>query len=272
MKKLLFLSLCACAIAGCHHDTTPVANTPENATTTTTSTTSGPTPQTGKLKDLVIKDVKVGTGNGFKDSARPVANGDMVYVTYKGKLADGTVFDTNQDNGKPPFNFVVGEGSVIPGWDRGLVGMVIGGERNLSIPSSLGYGEAGQPPVIPGNADLYFNIKLLDIVRKGEEVYVYKDDKKIGTGPAATEKSKVTIKYSVQDVTGKVVDNNGGKPIDIKLGEGQGMQAIETGIIGPPPMKVGGIRALHIPPQFMLQGKGVIRGPQIVTIELVKVS
>ena len=271
MNKLFILSICTCLLAGCKPDTSANNATPNATTTTTTGSAEMPT-QGAKLTKLESKDVKVGTGNGFKYSTKPVENGDKVIVTYKGKLAEGTVFDTNQDNGKPPFSFVVGEGSVIPGWDRGLIGMVVGGERNLSIPSSLGYGEAGQGQ-IPPNADLYFNIKLLDVVKKGEEVFIYKDDKKTGSGKAVRDGAKVTIRYSVKDVAGKTVDTNHDKPISFTIGKGQGNQAIETGMIGPPAMKEGGIRALHIGPQFALAGNGVARNmPQTVSIELVKVQ
>jgi FKBP-type peptidyl-prolyl cis-trans isomerase len=86
-------------------------------------------------------------------------------MKYYGTLAaDGTLFDENYT--KPSgFAFTLGSGQVIKGWDQGLVGMKVGGERRLVIPAALGYGEAGSPPKIPANADLVFVVKLLRIVK-----------------------------------------------------------------------------------------------------------
>jgi len=81
-------------------------------------------------------------------------------MKYYGTLAsDGTMFDENYT--KPEgFAFRLGSGQVIKGWDQGLGGMKVGGERRLVIPAALGYGEAGSPPKIPANADLVFVVKL----------------------------------------------------------------------------------------------------------------
>jgi len=271
MNKLLILSLCACALVSCKNDNAAANNPSTPSESASTTTTAGGGNQGSHLAKLKIEDVKVGKGNGFPYSKNPVAEGDRVYVVYTGKLADGTMFDSNDEKGKPPFSFVVGEGSVIPGWDQGLVGMVVGGERKLSIPYSLGYGDAGHPPAIPGKSDLFFDIKLLDVTKKGGEVDVWKRDVKIGDGPAVHKDAKVTLKYSVQDVSGAMVDNNGGKPTPVTMGSGQLKEAVEIGMLGPPAMKVGGIREIHIGQQFAMQGRG-FAGPQIVTIELLKVG
>lgn len=102
---------------------------------------------------LVMQDEVVGTGAG----AQP---GDTVSVNYTGKLADGTVFDTSV--GKAPFQFTLGAGQVIPGWDQGLVGMQVGGKRLLIIPPELAYGAQGIGP-IPPNATLTFEVEMLKI-------------------------------------------------------------------------------------------------------------
>ncbi|OGO27148.1 MAG: peptidylprolyl isomerase [Chloroflexi bacterium RBG_16_52_11] len=97
-------------------------------------------------------------------SGAEVKAGDTVSVHYTGWLTDGTKFDSSLDRDKP-FQLQVGAGGVIQGWDEGLVGMKVGGERRLTIPAALAYGEAGSPPVIPPNATLIFDIKLLEITQ-----------------------------------------------------------------------------------------------------------
>lgn len=102
--------------------------------------------------EVKIEDLHVGTG-------LTVGAGMSLTVNYTGTLTDGTVFDTSIGN--RPFTFVLGVGEVIAGWDRGLVGMKVGGQRKLTIPSELGYGPQGSDP-IPPNATLIFEVELLD--------------------------------------------------------------------------------------------------------------
>lgn len=101
-----------------------------------------------------IEDTQPGTGAAAKD-------GDQITVNYTGKLQDGTVFDTSV--GKTPFEFTLGGGQVIPGWDQGLLGMKVGGKRTLTIPPSLAYGEQGAGSTIPPNATLIFDVELISI-------------------------------------------------------------------------------------------------------------
>ena len=108
-----------------------------------------------EVKELVKEDVKVGTGPEAK-------SGDTVKVQYTGRLMSGTKFDSSV--GRDPFEFTIGTGSVIKGWDQGVVGMRVGGKRKLTIPSRLAYGKKGSPPKIPANAALKFDIELLEIV------------------------------------------------------------------------------------------------------------
>jgi len=84
----------------------------------------------------------------------------MVSVHYTGRLENGTKFDSSLDHGKP-FDFAIGTGSVIKGWDEGLMSMKVGGKRKLIIPPALGYGVAGRPPTIPANSTLIFDVELL---------------------------------------------------------------------------------------------------------------
>ncbi|HWB34359.1 MAG TPA: FKBP-type peptidyl-prolyl cis-trans isomerase [Candidatus Paceibacterota bacterium] len=100
---------------------------------------------------LVAQDETVGTG-------ATAQVGDTITVDYTGKLEDGTVFDTSV--GKTPYTFVLGTGSVIPGWDQGLQGMKVGGKRLLIIPPSLAYGSQDYGP-IPANSTLIFEVTLI---------------------------------------------------------------------------------------------------------------
>jgi peptidylprolyl isomerase len=88
--------------------------------------------------------------------------GQTVSVQYTGTLENGTKFDSSYDHGQP-YNFQIGRGSVIKGWDEGLMTMKVGGKRRLTVPPSLGYGPRGQPPKIPGNSTLIFDVELLDV-------------------------------------------------------------------------------------------------------------
>ena len=101
-----------------------------------------------------VRDLRIGEGA----EARA---GQTVSVHYRGTLADGTEFDANQP-GARPFTFPLGQGRVIAGWDEGVAGMRVGGERQLVIPSSMGYGERGTGP-IPGNANLVFTVTLVRV-------------------------------------------------------------------------------------------------------------
>jgi FKBP-type peptidyl-prolyl cis-trans isomerase len=103
---------------------------------------------------LGIKIVKEGT-------RAPAAVGDSVSIDYTGTLEDGTVFDSSE--GRAPLNFTLGQGRVIAGWEQGILGMQVGEERQLDIPADLAYGAQGYPPVIPPNATLRFDVKLVAI-------------------------------------------------------------------------------------------------------------
>ncbi|MFO0593410.1 MAG: FKBP-type peptidyl-prolyl cis-trans isomerase [Polyangiaceae bacterium] len=112
-------------------------------------------PEAPEPSDLVKEDISVGTGPEAKD-------GDKVWVHYTGRLAkNNKQFDSSV--GKKPLDVELGKGDVIKGWDLGLVGMKVGGKRKLTIPSKLGYGDAGHPPDIPPKATLVFDVELLSI-------------------------------------------------------------------------------------------------------------
>ena len=106
----------------------------------------------GKLQ---IEEMVVGTGDEAKQ-------GKLVSVHYTGWLTNGTKFDSSKDRGQP-FQFPLGRGHVIQGWDEGVQGMKVGGKRKLTIPAALGYGTRGAGGVIPPNATLLFEVELLGV-------------------------------------------------------------------------------------------------------------
>lgn len=140
----------------------PSSSTSTSATATAKTPTSGPlskephiTPPSGPPPTkLVTKEIITGTGAEAK-------TGSAVAVNYVGALYhSGKVFDASWKRNEP-FTFTLGKGQVIPGWEQGVVGMKVGGRRELIIPAALGYGAKGSPPTIPPNEPLIFIVDLL---------------------------------------------------------------------------------------------------------------
>jgi FKBP-type peptidyl-prolyl cis-trans isomerase FkpA len=104
---------------------------------------------------LQVRDDVVGTGQEAKA-------GDNVSVHYTGTLLDGKKFDSSRDRGQP-FQFALGAGQVIRGWDEGVAGMKVGGRRTLVIPPELGYGSRAMGSAIPANSTLVFDVELLGV-------------------------------------------------------------------------------------------------------------
>jgi peptidylprolyl isomerase len=171
MKALMLtISLCAAlVVAGCggsndssSSSTASTAESTESAATSESTTGSELTkpkvvvPKGAPPKKLEIKDITEGSGAEAKA-------GDEVTVQYVGvDYKTGKEFDASWDRGEP-FSFTLGAGQVIGGWDKGVVGMKVGGRRELIIPPGLAYGSAGAPPAIAPNATLVFVIDLLAI-------------------------------------------------------------------------------------------------------------
>jgi len=140
---------------------------------------------------LKIDDVKLGTGAVVKAY-------DVIEVQYIGTLATtGKEFDSSVKKDKP-FRFQVGVGRVIKGWEQGLVGMKVGGERNLTIPPDLGYGDRARGELIPANSTLKFNIKLIRILPAAKIEIITP-----GTGDALKPGEMLECKLSVKLPSGK---------------------------------------------------------------------
>lgn len=105
--------------------------------------------------ELKITDTLVGTG-------KAAVKGALLVCNYEGFLRDGTKFDSSYDHGRP-FQFVIGSGRVIKGWDQGLMGMQEGGKRTLFVPAHLAYGERQMGKFITPHSDLTFYIELLEV-------------------------------------------------------------------------------------------------------------
>lgn len=124
--------------------------------TTAPSPSISPIPTFAPVTQLKIEDIKIGMG-------AEVASGSAVAVNYIGRLTNGQIFDTSLTQGRQPLTFQVGAGKVIKGWDEGIIGMKIGGQRRLTIPPDKAYGSQGAGQAIPPNATLIFDIELLDV-------------------------------------------------------------------------------------------------------------
>jgi FKBP-type peptidyl-prolyl cis-trans isomerase len=150
MRRIIVLmAVLALAIA-------PMAaqQTPAKKTAPAKTTKAEPAPVTTP-SGLKYWDLKVGTGT-------EAVKGKTVRVHYTGWLTNGKKFDSSVDRNEP-FQFTIGAGNVIKGWEEGVVGMKVGGKRKLQIPPDLAYGKEGYPGVIPPNSTLIFQIELLGV-------------------------------------------------------------------------------------------------------------
>lgn len=155
MLRLALISCAALMLAGCFatSDTeAPEAAMPPPATQQQMA--QAPAAPAATRDGVTRLDLKIGSGAEAR-------SGQRVRVHYTGKLTNGTTFDSSV--GKAPFTFALGAGQVIKGWDLGVAGMKVGGQRRLTIPPDFGYGSRGAPPVIPPNATLVFDVELLGI-------------------------------------------------------------------------------------------------------------
>ena len=154
MKRLLagaMILVAAVAVAQTAPAKPKVKVVPPNTNAPTRVTGDGVKTDSG----LQYWEIRVGNGEVAKE-------GSHVRVHYSGWLTTGKKFDSSVDRGQP-FDFTIGNGEVIKGWEEGVAGMKVGGKRQLRIPPELGYGAGGSPPDIPANATLIFDIQLLAV-------------------------------------------------------------------------------------------------------------
>ena len=151
MSRILSLSLFALVflIAGCASENADVA-----------AETDAEAPE--YLEDLIITDLVEGDGNMIVAGQTAVAHYTLWFRDVTAEDEKGEMVQSSKEGGQP-IPFQIGTGRVIPGWDQGVPGMKIGGTRELRVPYSLAYGEAGRPGVIPPKQDLIFEIELVEI-------------------------------------------------------------------------------------------------------------
>ena len=155
-KQFLAIVIVLLVAASClaqTHTTTKKRTTtaPANANLPTKVTGEGTKTATG----LQYWDIKIGAGE-------KAIRGEKVDVDYTGWLTNGKKFDSSVGTGHP-FEFALGHGDVIKGWDEGVAGMKVGGKRQLRIPPDLAYGERGYPGAIPPNSTLIFDVQLVAV-------------------------------------------------------------------------------------------------------------
>jgi peptidylprolyl isomerase len=203
--------------------------------------------------ELVITDITDGEGEGAK-------SGDTIYVNYVGVLSkDGTRFDGNY--GKSPFAVTLGVGAVIEGWDTGLIGMKVGGRRQLDIPADLAYGDAGAGDTIKAGDALSFVIDAVAIIPATDPASkpdvtvegaanvdaVQTDDLVDGEGTKVEAGMTVALHLvAFRADTGEEITGTWeqGAPITFELVDGGTLPGLIEGITG---MKVGGRRQVRIP-------------------------
>lgn len=300
------LLVAAAVMSACGGAATPSTNESTDAESGDTATVATPATDTEEVgaSDPVtdtaatdapamptISDAAVTTDSGlqYEDTATgegdAAAAGDMVSVHYSGFLEDGTMFDSSVTRGQP-FQFTLGSGQVIPGWDEGVAGMQVGGKRTLRIPGDLAYGEAGSPPAIPANATLIFDVELLEVESAPEpaEVTEYTTTESgleyavltEGTGEeVSAEGDLVTMNYNAWVEGGALFDSSvqSGQPIQFIIGDTQ-LEGLNEGAAG---MTVGEKRQLRIAPElaFGEEGAGEMIPPGstiIFELELVEIT
>lgn len=271
MKKLIPVLVAGLTLVACSsgdNNASAEAENQSNVTASNTAAVADPqapaaggkwqTTESG-LKYQVIAKNKKG------DQAKA---GDFVQVHYTGTLTDGTKFDSSVDRGKP-FQFTLGAGKVIKGWDEGVALMRIGEKFKFHIPSELGYGKRGAPGAIPPNADLIFDVELLNTVAPFEDkpfevegkeaettdsgLKVYRMNSTEGARPAKGQ--NVYVYYTGYLEDGSVFDSSikRGDAFAFPLGQGRVIKGWDEGIAM---LRVGEEARLVIPSELGYGDRG----------------
>jgi peptidylprolyl isomerase len=214
-------------------------------------------PQASSVSRLEFNDIVVGTG-------REARTGDTVMVEFIGWVygRDRKDFFDRSANHEGPFQFILGKGQAIEGFDQGIVGMKEGGQRELIVPPELGYGKNGAlNGKIPPNTALRFEVELVEVATTLPPTSVKElkvEDLVVGTGATAQSGKTITVHYNGWLENGSKFDTSydNGEPIEFVLGKGQVIAGWEQGLTG---MRVGGKRRLTIPPDLGYGSKGAFK-------------
>lgn len=227
------------------------------------------TPSADAPAKLKTTDIVVGTG-------AEAAKDTFVVVDYVGQsYSNGKIFDESWTRGEP-FTLQLGAGMVIPGWDQGLVGMKVGGRRELIIPPDLAYGEQGQGDIGP-NETLIFVVDLravmtepkMDVTGIAKPTALVSKDITVGTGDALKSGDSATFQYvGALLADGKTFDSSWskGQPFSTAVGVGSVIKGWDEGLIG---MKEGGRRQLVIPADLAYGAAGAGGGTIPANADLV---
>jgi peptidylprolyl isomerase len=217
----------------------------------------------GKAAELpsVILEPGLSYVDSLVGAGEAVKSGDYVLAHYTGWLQTegvrGTKFDSSLDRGDP-IAFPIGSGFVIPGWEKGLVGMKVGGKRTLVIGPDLAYGAEGRPPVIPPASTLIFDIVLVGLPKVDVQV------QQEGTGAVAATGDPIAVHYTgslwVNGAVGEKFDSSldRGEPFRFTLGAGMVIPGWDAGLTG---LKVGTKARLIIPSVLGYGKRGTPGGP-----------
>ena len=242
--------------------------------------------------NMASKNIKTNTGLQYKDIVvgkgdSPEA-GDRVVVHYTGTLEDGTKFDSSKDRGQP-FEFAIGVGQVIKGWDEGVMSMKPSGNRILTIPADLAYGDRGAGKIIPPGATLVFDVELIEFKKKfidtdfslpGKEILTESGLRMIehivGNGDSPNSGQTVFVHYTGLLADGTKFDSSHdrGQPFRFNIGQGKVIKGWDEAILD---MNIGSKRTLIIPPElgYGERGAGGVIPPNatlIFEVELIDIK